>query len=85
MIGMTTVYTMRCKDLHCEAERRDHFSFMNKSFNMQCNLTKKIVFLLLMNIIIDATYFIPRIYTNFCTFLCELCDVGYYVINCCIH
>ena len=26
--------------LHCEAEKRNHFSFMNKSFNMQCNLTK---------------------------------------------
>ena len=26
--------------LHREAEKRNHFSFMNKSFNMQCSLTK---------------------------------------------
>ena len=25
--------------LHREAEKRNHFSFVNKSFNMQCNLT----------------------------------------------
>jgi len=26
--------------IHCEAEKRNHFSFMNKSFYMQCNLTQ---------------------------------------------
>jgi len=40
-------------NLHREAEKRNHFSFVNKSFKMQCNLTKCI--LLLMNIIVDAT------------------------------
>ena len=28
-----------------------------------------------------AVYLISRSYTNFCTFLCRKCDVGYYVIN----
>ena len=26
--------------LHREAEKRNHFSFVNESFNTQCNLTK---------------------------------------------
>ena len=26
--------------LHHEAEQRNHFPFMNKSFNVQCNLAK---------------------------------------------
>ena len=35
-----------------------------------------------MNIIIDVTYFICGIiYTNFRTFLCKKCDVGYCVIS----
>jgi len=29
-----------CRPLHCEAEKRNRFSFMNKSCNTQCNLTK---------------------------------------------
>jgi len=33
---------------------------------------KNLVLLLLMNIIIDATYSISGIYTNFCTFLHSL-------------
>jgi len=38
------------------------------------------VLLLLLNIIIDDTYLISGIYTNFHRLLCEKCDVGYYVI-----
>jgi len=34
-----------------------------------------------MNIVIDVTYLICRIYTNFCACLCKKCDVGYYIIN----
>jgi len=34
-----------------------------------------------MNIIIDVTYLISRIYTNFNRLLCKKFDLGYYVIN----
>jgi len=35
-----------------------------------------------MNIIVDVTYLISGIYTNFRRLLlCKKCDVGYYVIN----
>ena len=34
-----------------------------------------------MNIVIDVTYVIYGIYTNFRRLLCKNCDVGYYVIN----
>ena len=35
-----------------------------------------------MNIIIDVTYFISGIYTNFHRLLlCKKCDIRYYVIN----
>jgi len=34
-----------------------------------------------MNIIIDVTYVISGIYTNFHSLLCKECDMGYYVIN----
>ena len=61
-------------------QKRNHFSFRNKSFSTQCNLTKFST-LVLMNIIIDLTYLISGIYTNFCRLLCKKCDVGYYVIN----
>ena len=36
---------------------------------------------MLVNIIIDVTYLISRIYANFHRLLCKKCDVGYYVIN----
>jgi len=38
-------------------------------FNMQCNFTK-LVLLLLMNIIIDFSYLISGIYTNFRWLMC---------------
>jgi len=60
--------------LHREAGKKNRFSFYE--LNTQCNLTK-----LLVNIIIDVIYLISGIYTNFRTFLCNKCDVGYYVIN----
>jgi len=53
---------------------------MNKCFNINVIL-QNLVLLLLVNIIIDVTYLISGIYTNFCTFLCKNCDVGYYVIS----
>jgi len=31
-----------------------------------------------MHVIIDVTYLISGIYTNFYTFLCRKCDIGYY-------
>jgi len=34
-----------------------------------------------MNIVFNVTYLIYGINTDFCTFLCKKCDVGYYVIN----
>jgi len=61
-------------------QKKNHLSFMNKSLNMQRNLTK-LVLLLLINIIVDVSYLISGIYTNFCRLLCKKCDVGYYVIN----
>ena len=41
--------------LHREAENRNHFSFTNKSFNAQCNLTK---FSTLLVKLIDVIYFL---------------------------
>jgi len=47
-----------------------------------CNaIWQNLVLLLLMNIIVDVTYLISRISTNFHTFLCKKCDIGCYVIN----
>jgi len=34
-----------------------------------------------MNIVIDVTYLLSAIYTNFCRLLCKKCDIGYYIIN----
>jgi len=65
---------------HPDDEKRNHFSSMNKSVNTQCNSTKFIL-LLLMNIIIDVTYLISGINTNFQRLLCIECDVGHYVIS----
>jgi len=48
---------------HREAEKKDHCSFMNKSFNMQRNLS--------LNIVIDVTYLISEIYSNFHKLLCK--------------
>ena len=42
---------------------------------MQCNLTKFSTL-----IVIDVTYLVSGIYTNFRTFLCKKCDVGYYCV-----
>jgi len=71
-----------CRLLHRDAEKRNHFSFMNESFSMQCNLTKfSTLSLLLMNIIVDVTYLISGIFTNFHRLLCKKRDVGRYVIN----
>jgi len=42
---------------------------------------QNLVLLMLMNIIIDGTYLISGISTNFHSLLCENCDVGYYIIS----
>ena len=58
----------------------NHFDFMNKSFNTHV-IWQNLVLLLLTNIIIDVTYLISWIHTNFHRLLSKKCDVGYYVIN----
>jgi len=63
--------------LRRESEKRNHFSFTNKSFNTQRNVDKFSVLLLLMNITVDATCLISGIYTNFRRLLRKKCDVGY--------
>jgi len=45
---------------------------------MQCNLTKFST--LTVNIIIDVNYLVYEIFTNYCTFLCKKCDIGYYYV-----
>jgi len=42
---------------------------------------QSLVVLLLTNIIIDVTYLISGISTNFHRLLYKKCDVGYYIIN----
>jgi len=42
---------------------------------------QSLVVLLLTNIIIDVTYLISGIYSNFYRLLYKKCDVGYYIIN----
>jgi len=59
-------------EIHREAEKRNYSSVMNKSFNMQYNLANFSV----INMIVDVTYLIYGIYTNFCRLLCKKCDVG---------
>jgi len=48
---------------------------------MRIVIWQNLVLLLLMNIIIDVTYLISRIYTNFRRLLSKKCDIRYYVIN----
>jgi len=65
------------KDVHREAEKSIHFSFMSKSFNTQCNLTKCSIL-----IVNEYVYcLLTGIYTNFRRLLCKKCDVRYYVIK----
>jgi len=44
-------------------------------------LWQNLILLLLVNIIVDVTYLISGIYTNFRRLLCKKFDVGYYAIN----
>ena len=45
---------------------------------LACNaISQNLVLLLLVNIIVDVTYLISGIYTNFHTFLRRKCDIGY--------
>jgi len=62
--------------IHLEAQKGTTFLLWICSVIWQ-----NLVLLLLMNIVVDVTYLIAGIYTNFCTFLCKKCDVGYYFIN----
>jgi len=66
-------YTVRQK-------KRNHFSFMSKSFNMQCILTKFST-LIVNEYYHRFTYLISGMYTNFRRLMCKKCDVGYYAIN----
>jgi len=54
---------------------------MNKSFTTQYNLTKFSTLSVNEYYVIDVTYLLSGIYTNFRRLLCKKCDVGYYVIN----
>jgi len=63
-------------DLHLEAEeRRNRFSFMNKSF-IRNVIRQNLGLLLSMNIIVDIAYLVSGIYTNFRRLLSKTCDVG---------
>jgi len=53
---------------------------MNKSF-LRNVIGQNLELLLLVNNIVDITDMIYGISTNFYTFLCQKCYVGYYVIN----
>ena len=60
--------------------KKNHFSSMNKSF-LRNVIGQNLELLLLVNNIVDITDMNYRISTNFYTFLCQKCYVGYYVIN----
>ena len=65
------------KDVHREAEKSIHFSFMSKSFNTQCNLTKCSIL-----IVNEYVYcLLTGIYTNFRRLLCKKCDVNHGVLK----
>jgi len=48
---------------------------------MRTIIWQNLVLILLTNIIIDVTYLISGIYTNFQRLLCKMRDVGYHVVN----
>jgi len=54
-----------CLFLHPEAEKRNHFSFMNKSLNMQYSLTEFSTLIINEYYIIDVIYVISGIYSTF--------------------
>jgi len=56
-----------------EAGKRNRFSFMNKSFNVQGNLTKFSTLIVNGYDYINAAYFFSGIYTNFRRLLCKKC------------
>ena len=62
------------RQLHCDTENIKHFSFMKKSFNSNV-IWQNLELLLLVNIIVNVTYLISGIYTNFCRLLRRKCDV----------
>jgi len=66
--------------MYTVSQKKGTTFFMNKSFNTQCNLTKFST-LIVSEYYRRCTYLISGIYTNFRTFLCKNCVVGYYVIN----
>ena len=70
---------MANKVVHREAEKGT--TFLLRINLLICNVIwQNLVLLLLMNIIMDATYLIYGICTNLCTLLCKKCD-GYCVVN----
>jgi len=58
--------------IHSEAERRNRFLWINLLIRIV--IWENLVPLLLMNIIIDVTFLICGIYTNFRRLLCKKCD-----------
>ena len=69
--SLNSKYTVRQK-------KRNHFSFMNI---LLCNVIWQNLVLLLLWILSWNYLFNFWNLTNFHTFLCKKCDVGYYVIN----
>jgi len=75
---LASLYMAQCGTVR--QDKRNHFYFMNKSFNTQCNWTKFSI-PVVNEYIIDVTDLISGIYANFCRLLCKKCDIGHYVIN----
>jgi len=73
----------RHMQLHRKAEKGTTF-LLWINLLIRSVIWQHLVLLLLMNIIIDVTYLISGISTNFHRLLCKKCDVGYYVINHCV-
>jgi len=71
---------MNFMNIHREAEKRTTF-LLCINLLIRNAVWQNLVLLFLMNIIIDVTYLISWIYTNFRSLLRKKCEVGYYVIN----
>ena len=81
-----TVLSVSCLTflhLHRKAEKRNHFSFMNKSFNTRNVIWQNLVLLFLMNIIVDVTF----LFLEFTLISAGYCaksvtyDITRYVVN----
>jgi len=77
---ITWIVTHTVGYIHREDEKGNHISFMNKSFNMQCKLTK-------FSTVTVSEYYDQFYLFNFLNlhnvsapFICKECDIGY---SCC--